>query len=104
MTISPGYLLTRDRTKRVRKTNLKYDYADIIVYALVTYQELANNELSCYNEAMKSKYSTQWKQAMLKEIQSIHQNKTWDLVPIPPEERVVDCKWILKVKEGLTSA
>ena len=27
----------------------------------------------------------------------------WDLVPRPKSQRVVDCKWIYKVKEGVSN-
>ena len=103
ITASPGYLLTRDRTRRIRKPNPKYSYADIIAYALVAYQELADNEPKTFHEAVKSKYARQWRLAMDEEIKSLHENKTWILVPKPAEQKIVDYKWIFKVKEGLSS-
>ena len=41
---------------------------------------------------------------MTEEIKSLHDNKTWILVSKPSNQRVIDCKWIFKVKEGLTSS
>ena len=35
---------------------------------------------------------------------SLHENKTWILVPKPKDQEIIDCKWIYKVKEGLTSS
>ena len=40
---------------------------------------------------------------MKEEMQSLHDNKTWILVPSPKDQRIVDCKWIFKVKEGMTN-
>ena len=37
---APGYLLTRDREKRIRKSNSKYIHIDIAAYALLSYQVL----------------------------------------------------------------
>lgn len=40
---------------------------------------------------------------MAEKMKSLYQNKTWVLVPPPPNKRIVDCKWIFKVNEGLSS-
>ena len=37
---------------------------------------------------------------MLEEIESLHQNETWDLIPLPHGKRAIGCKWIFKKKEG----
>ena len=103
MSATTSYLLTRDQAKRVIKPNPKYQYADIAAYALLSYQEISENEPRTYSEAMKSKQSQQWQQAMKEEMQSLHDNQTWTLVPSPKNQRIVDCKWIFKVKEGMTS-
>ena len=101
---TPGYLLTRDREKRIRKPNPKYIHADIAAYALLSYEELSENEPKTYYEAIKSKQSKEWQKAMEDEMKSLHENKTWLLVSKPSEQKIVDCKWIYKVKEGLTSS
>ena len=36
------------------------------------------------------------------EINSLYKNNTWELVKKPEKIRVVGCKWIFKMKEGLT--
>ena len=40
---------------------------------------------------------------MNNEILSLHNNETWELVERPEKIRIVGCKWIFKIKEGLTS-
>ena len=40
---------------------------------------------------------------MKEEMQPLHDNQTRTLVPSPKNQRIVDCKWIFKVKEGMTS-
>ena len=39
-----------------------------------------------------------WQHAMTNEIIALEQNKTWDLVILPPNKFVIGCKWIYKVK------
>ena len=36
--------------------------------------------------------------AIEKEIESIKENKVWELVDLPPEHRAIGNKWILKIK------
>ena len=40
---------------------------------------------------------------MDEEMSSLYKNETWELVKRPANRRVVGCKWIFKVKKGLTS-
>lgn len=97
---SSGNLLIRDRTKRQIKPNSRYAYfADHLFYALVTFQDLVNNEPKTFKEDMSSRQSKEWKLAMMEEIQSLHINMTWILVDHPLNKHVVDCKWIFKVKQ-----
>jgi hypothetical protein len=35
---------------------------------------------------------------MKEELDALHKNHTWDLVDLPQEKSVVECKWIYKIK------
>lgn len=41
------------------------------------------------------------------EIQSLikkkKKNQTWELIEKPANKKVVDCKWVYKIKEGIPS-
>ena len=37
---------------------------------------------------------------MQKEIDSIHSNRTWSLVPLPPDKKAISSKWVYKLKPG----
>ena len=50
----------------------------------------------CYKEAMLAGDKSQWELAMQSEISSIEQNKTWELVPSPKNQKVLPCKWVFK--------
>lgn len=39
-----------------------------------------------------------WLAAMNNEVEALHRNKTWHLVPPPKGKNLIDCKWIYKVK------
>ncbi|GJX67112.1 zinc finger, CCHC-type containing protein [Tanacetum coccineum] len=51
-----------------------------------------------YNEAMQSRDSAFWKEAIDDEIGSIMENNTWVLSDLPPGCKPLGCKWIFKRK------
>ena len=55
-------------------------------------------ELMCYEEASASADSATWHLVMESEMHSIRVNKTWDLVELPKNRRVVSCNWIYRLK------
>lgn len=57
------------------------------------------NEPSSYKEALKDENSDKWKIAMQEEYESLVKNNTWSLVERPFNEKIVDNKWVYKVKE-----
>nr|GFB13390.1 retrovirus-related Pol polyprotein from transposon TNT 1-94 [Tanacetum cinerariifolium] len=42
-----------------------------------------------------------WVVAMEEEVESLHKNETWELMKLPKEKRVIRCKWLFKVKDGI---
>ncbi|GFS30572.1 hypothetical protein Acr_00g0012650 [Actinidia rufa] len=39
-----------------------------------------------------------WVIAMTLEVEALHRNNTWQVVPLPPDEKIVGCKWVFSVK------
>ena len=39
-----------------------------------------------------------WELAVKAELDALHRNKTWEVVPTPSDRRIVDCKWVFKHK------
>ena len=71
--------------------------SDMVTYALpVTEEEIP----STYEEAVIHADSVEWRKAMDEEMKSLHKNKTWELVRLPPGKRAIGCKWVFAKKEG----
>ena len=49
-------------------------------------------------EALSSFNKNKWKKAMDEEINSLNENSTWDIVPLPKDSNLVTCKWVFKTK------
>lgn len=52
-----------------------------------------------FADAMDSDLAEQWKAAMDVEMESIHKNNTWELVPPPKKGKIVGSRWVLHEKE-----
>ncbi|MCO5609423.1 hypothetical protein L7F22_063649 [Adiantum nelumboides] len=50
------------------------------------------------DEALFGPEASSWRQAMDSEYQSLMANGTWQLVPAPPNWKLVTCKWLLRKK------
>ncbi|WVZ61109.1 hypothetical protein U9M48_011031 [Paspalum notatum var. saurae] len=48
--------------------------------------------------AEEAKRFKEWRNAMLEEMASIEQNKTWSLVDLPAGQRAIGLKWVFKLK------
>lgn len=52
---------------------------------------------------MRCKESAKWLDAMNDEMKSLEENMTWVLVEKPEHHKLVECMWLLKVKNGVSS-
>lgn len=53
------------------------------------------NEPKHYHQAIKN---PNWVTAMKKQISALEANNTWTLAHLPPHKKVVDSKWVDKIK------
>jgi hypothetical protein len=51
-----------------------------------------------FKEAAESSVRKEWRQAMDEEMASFSKTNTWILVRPEPNDKIVDCKWIYKIK------
>ncbi|GKA69527.1 retrovirus-related pol polyprotein from transposon TNT 1-94, partial [Tanacetum coccineum] len=70
-------------------------------YAFVSVEEEDTHEPLTYQEAVSCEDSSKWKAAMKEEMDSLRKNKTWELVDHPVRQKLVSCKWLFKIKEGI---
>ena len=43
-------------------------------------------------------HDPRWKSTMEEEFNSLQENETWELVPLPPKRKLVQWKWIFQTK------
>ncbi len=53
-----------------------------------------------YQDAISCPDSSSWIPAIHEEYNSIMENETWVIVPLPNGRRAIKCKWVLDFKEG----
>ncbi|GJZ86393.1 zinc finger, CCHC-type containing protein [Tanacetum coccineum] len=64
-------------------------------------EEEDTHEPLTYQEAVSCEESSKWKAAMKEEMDSLSKNKTWELVDHLAGQKLVSCKWLFKIMEGI---
>nr|GEY15810.1 copia LTR rider [Tanacetum cinerariifolium] len=74
--------------RRNARAPSRFGFEDYVVYALQVVEDVESLELDTYREAITSKDSDMWIMAMGEEIESLHKNKTWELVQLLERRKV----------------
>lgn len=61
-------------------------------------------EPKSYEKAIQSTEVQKWKRAMAEEYNSLIRNHTWDLVQPPEDQKLIDNRWVFKVREHTDSS
>ena len=69
----------------------RYSANDYVLYT-------DSEEPECFVEAMQNEAKVKWELAMKEEMNSLKQNKTWDLVKLPVGKKALFNKWVYKMK------
>ncbi|GKB93701.1 retrotransposon protein, putative, ty1-copia subclass [Tanacetum coccineum] len=83
-----------------QETDQTPDLTDFSWLEIETEEEDTHEPLA-YQEAVSCEDSSKWKAAMKEEMDSLKKNKTWELVDHPAGQKLVSCKWLFKIKEGI---
>lgn len=67
--------------------------------ALLAFATPENDEPESYEEAKNSPNHDKWLEAMKDEIKSLEANNVWELVEKPADQKIVDSKWVFKLKQ-----
>ena len=59
-----------------------------------------DDEPSTYRRALASPDKKLWQDAMKAELQALSENDTWDIVDRPTNRKIVDCRWVYKIKRN----
>ena len=58
------------------------------------------NEPQTYKAALRSPDSDKWKVAINEELNALDRNNTWTVVDRPPGRKIVDCRWVFRIKKA----
>ncbi|GJS79710.1 retrotransposon protein, putative, ty1-copia subclass [Tanacetum coccineum] len=110
-----NYVLVRDRAKRTttiparyrdegnvslsRPSGSKVDH--MAAYAFAIAEEEDTHEPITFQEAINSSKKDEWVRAIKEKMSSLKKNHTWELVDQPPGQKLISCKWLYKIKEGI---
>jgi hypothetical protein len=64
----------------------------------ITTQPLINSEPTSFHEAIRRPDANKWIAAMISEIDSIVENKTWSLCDLLAIRKCIGTKWVFKIK------
>ncbi|GJR12854.1 retrovirus-related pol polyprotein from transposon TNT 1-94 [Tanacetum coccineum] len=87
---------TSDRERRRPGWQSDYVMESNVAYCLLTEE----GEPSTLQEALNNPDASFWKEAMQEEIEALHKNKTWELVPLPGGRKPIGNKWVYKIKRN----
>ena len=100
----PPPMITRSRARELARTEtssyVSEPSTDVIPSVCMAHAfHTSIDEPLTVTEAMERDDSWKdWKEAMESEFQSLIDNKTWELVPLPKGHKSIGCKWIFKIQ------
>ena len=61
---------------------------------------MLQNEPACIDDVLQSPKKDKWINAMEQELKSLKENKVWELVELPKDQKIIGSKWVYKLKSG----
>lgn len=64
-----------------------------------TFAQIIENDIpESYHDINGRNDQIQWEEAIKEELKSLNENQTWEIVQMPKNKNIVDCKWVLTIK------
>lgn len=63
------------------------------------HEEILSNVPATYKEAVNSVNKDKWVESISEELDAHQKNNTWTLVQKPQNAKVIQCKWVFRIKE-----
>ncbi|KAL4281928.1 hypothetical protein GQ457_03G023330 [Hibiscus cannabinus] len=79
------------RSVRERRPSNRYPPLEYVIV-------VNEGEPQSFDQAMEDDHKEQWLKAMQEEMQSLHENQTYDLVELPKGRHALKNKWVYKLK------
>eukprot|EP00253_Pinus_taeda_P032969 PITA_32969 len=79
------------RSSRPHNPSQRYPPSNYILFT-------DEDEPNCFQEACKVEHDEEWKKAMEEEMNSLMENKTWELVNLPKGRKALQNKWVYSIK------
>lgn len=100
--VLPSELNIPETPRRSQREPKKKSFDDYITYfngaTNVNKPQESSDVPKTVAEALSRADGHKWKQAMMEEVQSFNENETWELVDLPTDKTIVECKWVFKIK------
>ena len=88
------------RSSRARQPPTEWWISQPAVNLAAAAGAVPHQEPASYKQALRSPQAEQWKAAMETEYDALTSRKTWRLVPRPAGRKLVDSKWVFKLKRN----
>ena len=96
--VEQHHSIATERPRHTIRPPIKYDFEDMVSYALV----ISSGDPTTFQKAVNSQEKSKWMGAIVEAIESLHKNQTWDLVELLEMKRKIWCKWVFKKKEAVS--
>lgn len=90
----------RDRSTIKAAPRLSYNTSAYHIAMSAVSNEPKIRYVKTYKQAMNSDDHKQWEKAMDEECDSLTKNHTWVLVKLPADQKVIDNRWVFKIKHN----
>jgi hypothetical protein len=86
--VKEHHTIAIDKPRRIIRPLTRYGFEDMISYALV----ISSRDPTTFQEAVNSQEKSRWVGAIAEEMESFHENQTFELVELPERKRAIGCK------------